>query len=190
MPPEAQEAVLPVTALVFPLLVGLVLTAGGAAALLAREPVSAEGPHDPIRELLPWLRIGTGVALLLSVGTAFAIAAILAVVLCSDGLRSALESFSRAAAPAPTESIRVAGASALLTFAVIGALEGLLGFDGIASHLARFDLRDLSWAAALVSVLTITILLQAGASEPSATRTRRDRSVPEPADPLGARRTW
>ncbi|MWV58772.1 hypothetical protein [Rathayibacter sp. VKM Ac-2754] len=155
MSPAATETIVPVTALVLPLLVGLVLTIGGAASLGAHGRATAAA--------LPWLRVATGVVLLVSSGAVFTIAALGAVALCVAALVAALDAFGR---DSDLGAARLAGAAALLTVAVVTAIEGLLGVGGIAEHLARFELRDLSWAAALVGVLAVCSLLQLGATRP------------------------
>ncbi|KQQ05976.1 MULTISPECIES: hypothetical protein [unclassified Rathayibacter] len=155
MPPAAPETLIPVTALVFPLTVGLALLVGGIAAL--RSPARGGGP------LPPSLRIATGAALLLAGGAAFTVAALGAVALCTTALVVAFSTYGRTRAPS-AGAARLAGAAALLTFATVTALEGLLGFGGVAAHLSRFDLRDLSWAAALLGVLAVSSLLQLGAT--------------------------
>ncbi|WKK72680.1 hypothetical protein Q0F99_07045 [Rathayibacter oskolensis] len=164
MSTTASETLLPATALVLPLLLGVSLLVGGVAGLLP--------PGRPGGPLLPWLRIAVGAALILSDGEAFIVAAFAAVLLCSAALAAAFGSYGRAA-EAPTGAARLAGAAALATVAAISAVEGLLGFDGVTAHFSRFDLRDLSWAAALVGVLAVSSLLQLAAVRP-APRSRLD----------------
>lgn len=164
MPLDAPLSSLPAAALVFPLLVAIALLASGGSTLLGtrRGPTRADGAADG-GSLLPWIRIACGLVLLVSSGAAFSVGALLAVALCASALWSALTAYSRRSHQGA--ATRVAGAAALLAFAAVTAAEGLLGYEGVAPQLSGFELRDLSWAAATIGVLVVSILLQLGRAD-------------------------
>jgi len=180
-----SDIALPAAALVFPLLLGAVLVVTGAAALLSREAPAPSPTAHPLEELLPWMRVVVGALLLTSSGTTFALTAILATIATASALGGALEGFSRGTGRLRTGAVRVAGQAALLAVSCVTAIEGVFGFDGVPAHLARFDLRDLSWAAALIGVVVVSSLLQHGAS--GDVRRAESTAVPSP-DTVGA--TW
>jgi hypothetical protein len=160
MPLDAPLSSLPAAALVFPLLVAIALLASGGSALLSHRRRAGEA----VGSLLPWIRVACGLVLLVSSGGTFSVCALLAVALCASALWSALTAYSHRSHQG--SAARVAGAAALLAFAAVTAAEGLLGYEGVSPQLSGFELRDLSWAAATIGVLVVSILLQRGRADP------------------------
>lgn len=183
MPFDLPLASLPPAALVFPLVVAVALIASGASTLIADRRHRQEEVGTP----LPWIRVTSGLVLLVSSGTAFSVSALVALVLCGAALWSALADYSRYSLPGGAR--RVAGSAALVASGVVTVASDLIGYDGVAAQLARFELHDLSWAAATVVVLAVSVLLQLGPADrrpPGSPRTPGD-DVPTLLD---SRATW
>ncbi|MBF4461162.1 MULTISPECIES: hypothetical protein [unclassified Rathayibacter] len=177
MPPAS----LPTASLVLPLLVGCTLVVGGGCAWRSAraERRARGGPSLDPGTLLSALAVVVGALLLFVSGPTLALVALVAAALCGLGVVDALRTFAR-----PTgrgivaEAAPVAASAALFALAVVSAAASITVGQGAVSLLLLFDLRDISWAAALATAVAATSLLHLAAS---GRHRERQQGTPPPA---------